>query len=83
MSELDELEVEYARCVSPAANDSCEQEFARCTCLDRARLALEQSGQVHCAGVMGELQRLFDGLADEYEMDPNRPCDIIRSICGG
>ena len=63
--------------------DEKEAEYVCCTCLDRARIALEQSGQHHCAGVLGQLQDMFDGLAEEYEMDPNDPCSILRGICGG
>ena len=59
-----------------------QSEYARCTCLDRACIALNQSGQIHCAGVMRQLQEMFDSLAYEYEMDPNDPCGILRGICG-
>ena len=52
-------------------------EYARCTCLDRARIALEQTGQVHCAGVMGELQSLVDAIAAEYDLDSNRPVEVL------
>jgi len=52
-------------------------EFARCTCLDRARIALEQTGQVHCAGVMKELQDLVDRGAKMLDKDPNRPIEVV------
>jgi len=60
--------------------DEKEAEFARCTCLDRARMALEQSGQHWCAGVMGDLQERFNELAEEYELDPNDPNGILRAL---
>ena len=60
--------------------DEMKDELARCTCLDRARIALNQTGQHHCARVMGELQEIFDSLAYEYEMDPNDPCGILRGL---
>ena len=56
-------------------------EFARCTCLDRARIALEQTGQHHCAGVMGELQEEFDYICKFMETDPNDPIWAMREIC--
>ena len=52
-------------------------EEARCTCLDRARLALEQTGQHWCAGVMGELQSLVDDIAKEYDLDSNKPLEVL------
>lgn len=64
-------------------------EEMRCTCLDRARIALEQTGQIHCAGVMRELQERFDVLAREFNelgipgsrvLDPNKPCEILDEL---
>ena len=55
-------------------------EYARCTCLDRARIALEQSGQHWCAGVMGDLQARFNELAEEYELNPNDPVGILKAL---
>ena len=55
-------------------------EYARCTCLDRARIALEQTGQHTCAAVMGELQEKFDVMARCYGLDSNKPVDVMRSM---
>jgi hypothetical protein len=55
-------------------------EEVRCTCLDRARIALEQTGQHHCAMVMGGLQKDFDALAKRFYMDSNQPELIIAHI---
>jgi len=55
-------------------------EEARCTCLDRARIALEQTGQHWCAGVMGQLQIEFDKAAYEFGLDSNRPLEILDHL---
>lgn len=65
--------------------DEDDVAYARCTCLDRARIALEQTGQVHCAGVMGELQKQMDHLATwfygpDYVIDPNDPVGAIEVL---
>lgn len=57
--------------------DEEEAEYVRCTCLDRARIALEQTGQHHCAMQMGELQKKFDVIAEEWQLDPNMPNKIL------
>lgn len=63
---------------SAASNDPCEPEFARCTCLDRARIALEQTGQHHCAGVMKDLQHVINVIADDFYLDANKPVEIVN-----
>jgi hypothetical protein len=55
-------------------------EEARCTCLDRARIALEQTGQHHCAGVMKELQDHFDAFCSDALIDPNDPVLALQSM---
>ena len=62
--------------------------YARCTCLDRARVALEASGQHHCASVVGRLQIQFNELADAYNKtaeigilwNPSKPCVMLDCI---
>ena len=54
-----------------------EGEYLRCTCLDRARLALEQTGQITCAGVMKELQSLVNDISKEYNLDSNKPLEVL------
>ena len=60
--------------------DEVESEYARCTCLDRARIALERSGQHTCAWMMKNLQDRFDELAEEYEMDSADPLGMLRNL---
>lgn len=59
-------------------------EYARCTCLDRARMALEQTGQHHCALQMSELQQRFDIFPEAWVgYDPNKPVEILDHILSG
>jgi hypothetical protein len=55
-------------------------EYVRVTCLDRARVALEDTGQHHCALVMGRLQEAIDSAADELDADPNHPVEIVDDL---
>ena len=56
------------------------EEIPIATCLDRARIALEQTGQIHCAMQMGELQKLITGVAYLMEYDPNDPIRILQDL---
>ena len=85
MIELDESvvlpqDLEYARRATEDGDESMKQELHRCTCLDRARIALEQTGQVHCAGVMRDLQEEFNYAGNAIGVDPNRPIRILRDL---
>jgi hypothetical protein len=69
-----------------SSDESEKQEFLRCTCLDRARIALEQTGQHHCAGVMRELQEVIDDICITLEhtegiiLDPNKPVAVLQEL---
>jgi hypothetical protein len=56
------------------------EEIPIATCLDRARIALEQTGQIHCALMMGKLQEAISRGADILKKDPNKPVDIVNWI---
>jgi len=60
--------------------DDTNVEYVRCTCLDRARIALRQTGQHHCAEQMEELQEEFNTAANYLHMDPSRPCGIMNRL---
>ena len=61
--------------------DEPDVQYLRCTCLDRARIALENSGQHHCASVVGRLQIQFNELAEAYNgWSPDKPCVILDDI---
>ena len=65
--------------------DEPDVQYLRCTCLDRARIALEASGQHHCAGVVGRLQIQFNELAEhDPSWNPSKPCVMLDDIikCG-
>ena len=55
-----------------------DPEFVRCTCLDRGRIALLQSGQVHCAMILGKLQLAIDDVAECYGFNANKPVEVVR-----
>ena len=55
-------------------------DYLRCTCLDRARIALEQTGQHHCAAQMGLLQEAIDDAAELLEWEPNQPVEIVDDL---
>jgi len=57
-----------------------DEEYVRVTCIDRARIALEQTGQVHCSQIMGRLQLQFNEMAEYMHADPNKPCKILDMI---
>ena len=60
--------------------DDTNVEYVRCTCLDRARIALRQSGQHHCAQQMEELQKEFDYVAKYTGYDPSRPVELLSDL---
>jgi len=60
--------------------DDTNVEYVRCTCLDRARIALRQTGQHHCAEQMGLLQKEFDDAAEEFDLDPSKPLEIMDHV---
>ena len=55
-------------------------EYLRSTCIDRARVALEQTGQHHCAHVLWELQSAIDAAAELTEIDSNSPVEIVKDL---
>ena len=55
-------------------------EFMRSTCLDRARIALLATGQVHCAMIMRGLQERFDTIGAMMEIDSNKPGKILDEM---
>ena len=55
-------------------------EYLRSTCLDRARVALEQTGQHHCAAQMGLLQKAIDAAAELLVWDSHRPVEIVKDL---
>ena len=55
-------------------------ETARVTCLDRARLALEGTGQITCSHIMKRLQIQFDELSDLAGGDPYKPCEMLDFV---
>ena len=57
-----------------------ENEWVRCTCLDRGRIALQQTGQHHCAMILGKLQKAFEDVAAYNGLNSNRPVEILRYL---
>ena len=57
-------------------------ETMRVTCLDRARVALEQTGQQHCASVMKSLQEAINDASELTGLDSNLPVKIVRDLIG-
>ena len=55
-------------------------EYVCFTCLDRARLGLVASGQVHCAMVMKGLQERFDTIGEYMDISPDKPCEILDEM---
>ena len=55
-------------------------EYVRVTCLDRARIALEDTGQHHCAMIMGQLQRAIDDASELLKWNPNQPVEIVDDL---
>ena len=61
--------------------DDTNVEYVRCTCLDRARIALRQTGQHHCAQQMEELQKRFDILPEAWVgYDPSKPVECMDHL---
>lgn len=58
-------------------------EYARSTCLDRARIALLATGQVHCGMVMKGLQERFDEIGEHMGIDSNKPGQILDEMYEG
>ena len=56
------------------------EEIPIATCLDRARIALEQTGQIHCAMMMGELQKHITAVAFYMGENPNNPTRILQKL---
>lgn len=48
------------------------------TCLDRAKVALEQTGQHHCAMICYKLQEAISEIAEDFGLNPNKPVEIVR-----
>jgi hypothetical protein len=61
-------------------DDLTETGYVRCTCLDRARIALEQTGQIHCSMIMGRLQIAIDDIAMSEGLNSNKPVEIVRYL---
>ena len=55
-------------------------EYLRCTCLDRARIALEQTAQYHCAAQMDLLQAAIDVASEFTELDSSHPVEIVYDL---
>ena len=60
--------------------DDTNVEYVRYTCLDRARIALRQTGQHTCAGVMGNLQEEFDYICELMEVSPADPVHAMNEM---
>jgi len=58
--------------------DDTNVEYVRCTCLDRARIALRQTGQHHCAEQMKMLQHVIDEAAEDFMLDSSKPVEIFN-----
>ncbi len=61
--------------------DEPNVEYVRCTCLDRARVALRHSQQYHCAAQMGKLQEEFDYICHLMQVSPADPVAAMHEIC--
>lgn len=58
-------------------------EYARCTCLDRARIALEQTGQHHCAMYCGQLQDEITAACEDIGgFTPHCPIGLVSYLHG-
>ena len=55
-------------------------EHARCTCLDRGAIELENSGQHHCAMVLRDLQSAFDEVDKVLRLDPAKPVRAVYEM---
>jgi len=55
-------------------------EYARCTCLDRGAIALEETGQHHCAMVLRDLQAAFDEVDKVLRLNPARPVQAVYEM---
>ena len=60
--------------------DDTNVEYIRCTCLDRARIALQNSGQHTCAEQMEELQECIDAAGDRFNISPAQPLEIMEKL---
>ena len=61
--------------------DDTNVEYVRCTCLDRARIVLRQTGQYHCAEQMGEVQKMLDEICDYMDYpDPSHPTLVLQRL---
>ena len=54
------------------------EEITIATCIDRARIALEETGQIHCSHVMYSLQSALEEIAEANGLNPNKPVAIVR-----
>ena len=66
--------------ILPAESDDVMIEQARCTCLDRGAIALEETGQHHCAMVLGDLQSAFDEVDKVLRLDPSKPVQAVYEM---
>lgn len=62
------------------SEDPFGEEHMRTTCLDRARIALIATGQMHCAMIMSGLQERFDTIGAYMEIDSNKPGQILDEM---
>ena len=61
--------------------DETNVEYVRCTCVDRAVVALRQSGQIHCSAILERLQIQFDELSElRSHWDPSKPCAMLDDL---
>lgn len=60
--------------------DEPDVQYLRCTCLDRARIALQNSGQHHCAGVVGMLQEEFNYICELMEVSSADPVHAMHQM---
>lgn len=78
---MTEYDYQYGKYKPSIELDEEEAEYARCTCLDRARIALEQTGQVTCAIAMKNLQCTVKSVADEIgREDIHSPVLVIEDL---
>ena len=57
-----------------------DYEELSCTCLDRAEIALRQTGQHHCALMVRELSEEFTAISKKLDMNPYRVVDLFRLL---
>jgi len=55
-------------------------EHARCTCLDRGAIALEETGQHHCAMVLRDLQAAFDEVDRVLRLNPAKTVQAVYEM---